>query len=144
MKSGWLFGCPEAWLAPALMEWGAFVCVCVQTETNNSNLALKTTEHHLWAWTCYRGEADGFCSAFWKAKSLFFTCLMCFVKLSSLTMFMLLPETDSFFQVACFNQGYLPVFSLLQVVIVNGFLGSFARLWLFKNCLLSLTLKTFN
>lgn len=59
-------------------------------------------------------------------------------------MFMLLPETDSFFQVACFNQGCLPVFSLLQVVVVNGILGLFACLWLFKNCLLSLTVKTFH
>lgn len=47
------------------------VCVCLDSETNNSNLAVKATEHHLWAWTCYRGEADGL----WKAKSLGFFCL---------------------------------------------------------------------
>lgn len=46
------------------------VCMCLDSETNKNNLAVKTTEHHLWAWTCYRGETDGFCSAFWEAKSL--------------------------------------------------------------------------
>ena len=52
------------------MKWCAFVCVCtcLDSETCSSNLTVKKTENDLWAWTCYRGEADDFCSAFWKTK----------------------------------------------------------------------------